>query len=177
MAHPDGSAITYCDLPFALTPDESIGDPTVITEAIDQVNARFDMEAMIGGAVDVMRWEDLATNGHRYRSGTILLWVGALPVDEWEWGDMEPVTAGGTARLFFGPGGCIDHADIVIDYADAYDRDTVRRRLLHEFGHAVFGLAHDGDSIDLGSCMSSPAPYGCDYTDGDVELIRSEAGL
>jgi hypothetical protein len=101
--------------------------------------------------------------------GWVSISVSALPDSLWD----EP-GPGGVALPVWDLDCGIVSCEIIIDYEHAYDLQTLRDRTLHELGHCPFGLAHDGDSLDLGSCMSSPPAWDCDYTDRDVERLGGE---
>jgi hypothetical protein len=96
----------------------------------------------------------------------VLVWVGALPDPDFE----EP-GPGGITDLSWDEEGRIFVADIIIDYEEAYDPQTFRDRLLHEFGH-IFGLGHAESSIDLGSCMSSPPQWNCNMPTSERDLVQ-----
>jgi len=139
--------------------------------AIDDFNMDVEQIAVVGDCVDhinglapgLLQHQETGEPGH---IGWALVSVGVPPPTVV--GDPDP---GGVALLEWDASGGILYCDIVIHYEYAYDLQTFRDTLLHEMGHCPLGLAHDGDSIDLGSCMSSPVLWDCDYTDNDVQLF------
>jgi hypothetical protein len=96
-----------------------------------------------------------------------VLRVGALPDPLWD----EPGPGGVALPVWDSTCGII-FCEIVIDYEHAYDLETLERRAVHELGHCPLGLAHDEPSLDLGSCMSSPPPWGCDIIPPDQALCQ-----
>jgi hypothetical protein len=151
--------------------DDSVEDPEALTEAINQMNVWFDPDVVLVGGVNTTLFDSLWYLDPEDRPGYLLFWVGALPDPGWEPEGGEP-GPGGVACLYWDDYGSIQSVDVVIDYEHAYDRETFIRRSFHEFGHSL-GFEHDDYSLDLGSCMSSPPPYGCRILEDDVEYWRN----
>jgi len=153
-------------LPWTVIGDDSIEHPATFNECLNLMNNWLAPLEVFDGEINQDRFYEMEARDDVDRSGVILVWIGALPDPDFE----EP-GPGGIADLTWDETGGIWVADIVIDYEHAYDEQTFRDRFLHELGHTL-GLDHDEDSLDLGSCMSSPPAWNCGLTDGDVELVH-----
>lgn len=81
--------------------------------------------------------------------------------------DSDP---GAVSTLVWNEYGEIYTAEIIINDLHAYDCNDVNKNMIHELGH-VLGLEHDGYSIDMNSCMSSPNLKGCEITQQDIDLV------
>ena len=140
----------------------------VLSEVIDYINqsAQFTLFTL---STDHQLFRLMEIAEPEDRIGTVLFWIGSLPTEGWY--EDEP-QEGGRATLYFDEMGFIVYADVAIDHDHAYHEETVRKRSIHELGH-VLGLAHDGNSIDLNSCMTSPPIDGCILTEHDIHLIRT----
>lgn len=163
----NGLTLSPMSLPCEVIGDGSIEHPDTFYECLEDLNEWFYPTDAVSGDIDEERFVAYELGSSEARYGTILVSVGSLPDLDW----YEP-GPGGVADLVWNDEGRILYADVVIDYEHAYDRQTFRDRLLHELGHACLALAHDDSSIDLGSCMASPAEYDCDFPPGDVERIN-----
>lgn len=167
----DGLRLCPDYVPWEIVADDSIEHPDIFYECIDIANSWVESNIIIYGEIDDDRFNDLYFSDVEERPGIVLHWIGALPDPDFD----EP-GPGGITDLTWNEEGGIWVADIIIDSEDSYDRQTYRDRLLHEFGH-IFGLAHAQDSLDLGSCMSSPPQWNCDMTIWEKELILECIGL
>lgn len=155
-------------LPWTVTGSDNIEHQESFHSAISKANEWFG-EEVFTGEIDQDRFEELELMDDGTRIGTIIVYEGMVGSPIWDDG-MDFVDAGGIADLAWDEDGGIVFVDIVINVDYAYNADTVEDVLLHEFGHAL-GLGHDEDSIDLNSCMSSPPPYDCEYTQRDIDRV------
>jgi hypothetical protein len=154
-------------IPWIVVADDSIEDPRWLDEVLDRMNEWFTPYRVFEGGVDQELFESLWYLDSEDREGYILFWVGSLPDPEWDF-EIDETEIGGVANLYMDSYGTIRAADIVINFDYAYHRNTFIRYSVHECGHTL-GLDHDDYSLDLGSCMSSPPPYGCRILESDVE--------
>jgi hypothetical protein len=154
-------------VPWEVISDD-LEQPRGLDEAMEIVNEAFFPTQVLSGGIDVERFDEsiLDTDG---LFGVILLSQGFVGTPEWD-EELGFIDDGGIARMEWNEFGEIYFVEIIINSDIAYDRRSVREVLIHEFGHAL-GLAHDEESLDLGSCMSSPPPYGCELLLSDVELV------
>lgn len=155
-------------LPWTVIGSDNIEHRTSFHSAIDKVNGWFD-EEMFVGEIDQDRFDELEAMSESARIGTIIVYEGPISSSSWDDG-LDFDDAGGIAELTWDDSGGIVFVNIVINVDYAYNADTVEDVLLHEFGHGL-GLGHDEDSLDLNSCMSSPPPFDCEYTQHDINEV------
>ncbi len=148
-----------------------IGDPTTITFPEEFSEACEDIRVF--GEERIERCE-LNQEDYDFHSNIITQTVRDRVVLV----DMELMDEmyGGVTEWGADSTGCLLLADIHLNY-DVFSGRLFRDRLKHELGHALFGLAHDEQSMDLNSCMSSPVPRSldCEFTAWDIERA-SECG-
>lgn len=160
-------------LPWDVVVDPDIECIEAVTQAFHDINSWFEPALMFQVNVDGERYDELWYLDATERVGTILLTVGFTGTPEGLSDDGEPIgEQQGIAVLAYDESGSIQAADIVISSDFAYDDQTVRDVTCHEAGHTL-GLEHDGSSLDLGSCMSSPPEWRCEYTPQDIGLIEA----
>ena len=166
----DGTPLCREDLPYQVV-SETLEHPDALQIATDNVNSFFTTNVLVSEMdSDLFAVYDVGPSAARY--GVILVSEGypGTPTDFSDLGFFSDV--GGTCEIAFDARGNILWADIVVNVDYAYHEDTVVAILLHEFGHAM-GLAHDGQSIDLNSCMMpNNVPSSCEFTVFDVGLIE-----
>lgn len=147
---------------------QSFEHPESFDRAVERMNTYYDPCVVLDAMIDEVAFLELEMASDDERLGTIIVSEGFVGTPEWD-DELGFIDDGGIADLRWDDGGIIIFADIVVNIDHAYDATWVEDTLVHEFGH-VMGLAHDGDSLDLGSCMSSPPPVGCRILTSDVEL-------
>ena len=158
-------------IPWDVVADE-FEQPRAVDEAMEIVNDAFFPTQVLVGGIDAVRFEEVSGGVPIEWIGTILLSEGFVGTPTWD-GELGFEDAGGIADMRWNDDGEIFYVEIIINSDVAYHRESVRRYLVHEFGHAM-GLAHDEDSLDLGSCMSSPAPYGFELLESDVQRVLEQ---
>jgi hypothetical protein len=177
----DGHELHAAWLPWLVVADSTFGsevEPHVLDDAIEWWNGQGAGVLFEPGEISEARFWELYDGEPEERIGYVLVSVQAITSDTgWNPDDDEP-DANGDATLHYcretrpacEPGG-ITWAEVRIDYEIAYHEPTALLVLIHEFGHTL-GLADDPESLDLGSCMSSPTFEGCGLTAGDLALLR-----
>lgn len=164
METSDGLVLTPMVLPWEVVA-EDMEHPEALSDAMEMMNEWFFPTEVFFGGIDSERFTSLDLGPESDRYGIILVSVGSMATSGWEDGlDFED--SGGIADLAWNEAGEILFVDIIVNIDYAYNVESTCNTLLHEFGHSL-GFGHDGDSIDLGSCMSSPAPYDCLFTEAD----------
>jgi len=170
MTTEEGLEIRNSELPCVLVA-EGFEHPEAFDRALERVNSTFLPTIAVTGEIDADLFSELDLGPVENRYGAVLVWEGFVGTPDWDEG-LDFNDDGGIADLVWDEAtGEIVYADIVVNSDIAYDADTVELVLVHEIGHACFGLAHDEDSMDLGSCMSNPPPYDCHIISADVELV------
>jgi hypothetical protein len=176
----DGNELHAAWLPWLVVADSTLETevaPTVLPDAIEWWNEQCAAPLFELESVGEERFWELYDGEPEDRIGYVLVSVEAITSDlGWNPDDDEP-DANGDATLHYcretrpacDPGG-ITWAEVRIDYEIAYHEPTSLVTLIHEFGHTL-GLADDPESLDLGSCMSSPTFEGCGLTSGDRSLV------
>lgn len=148
--------------------------PTSFHNALERINASFAPTQSVTGEIDELYFSTLDIGPAENRYGVVLVSVGYVGNPDWHQG-LDIDNPGGITDLVWDEEtGEILYADVILNIDYAYDEEWTTQALIHELGHACFGLAHDGDSEDLGSCMSSPQPYDCEILQSDVELVLEE---
>jgi len=167
----DGRKLYPVGGPWVLYADPYMLDhPDAVHESAGYINQRFGTYWL-----DVLVDADAffhAGAGDYGDDMLILLTIGSLP--DRAWPEPDP---GGYADLDWycrdSEDECyITRCEIVLDVDVALSWQATRDYLLHELGHCPFGFAHDEDSVDLGSCMSSPPTFDCEFTDSDVDRVE-----
>ena len=170
----DGQVLMPASLPWEVVGEE-MENPEALSDAIEAANEWFaPVEVFIGGvdserfaAIDLLpEPESCSEDDPGYeRCGVILISQGYVGTPDWD-EVLDFDDDGGVADMYWNEDGEILFGDIILNIDYAYDYQTMRDTSLHELGHFL-GFAHDEDSIDLGSCMSSPPQYDCEYTEAD----------
>jgi hypothetical protein len=168
-----GLVLTPASLPWEIVGEE-MENPEALSDAIEAANEWFAPDVVFTGGVDSERFGEidilpmpLTCEGvdANARCGVILISQGYVGTPEWDEG-LEFEDDGGVADMWWNEDGEILFGSIILNIDFAYDYQTMRDTSLHELGHFL-GYEHDEDSLDLGSCMSSPPQYDCEYTEAD----------
>lgn len=158
----DGLDLHRCDWPGSFSADETLEDPTVLSDAVAQLNTWADTDG-----VDRM-WAQIDDV-----DPSITVEVGYVPVDVWDPTNPEAGEAG-IAEIAYDENGCITFCAITLSSDIAYDRDTLLQVLLHEGLHC-YGLDDDPGidvTVDLRSIMGKPIDPVGELTMHDFELLR-----
>jgi len=166
----EGNELRPASLPFQVIVGSTVEHPDGVRDALDMINGRLAPVTAFDSAVDYAEFDRLWPLAPELRTGTVLVWQGFVGSSGLNDAGEVIDDRGGIVHLLYDGEGLILAADIVINSDYGYDRQTVRDVMAHEAGH-VLGLAHDGSSMDQGSCMSAPPEYDCSLTDADVELF------
>jgi hypothetical protein len=178
MTTDQGVPLYPASLPWEVVGEE-MENPEALSDAIEAANGWFSPVEVFAGGVDSERFMALdllpepvsceEDDPGYERCGVILVSQGYVGTPDWDEG-LDFNDDGGIADMRWNEDGEILYGDIILNIDYAYDYQTMRDTSLHELGHFL-GFAHDGDSLDLGSCMSSPPQYDCRYTESDIERV------
>jgi hypothetical protein len=164
----DGTELRPMVLPMEVVGQE-FDEPDVFYDALESMNAWFFPTDVFFGDIDEERFLELEFATDEERFGTILVSVGSLETPTWDF-DMAFQDAAGVAVVRWNAGGEILFVDIILNIDYAYNSFRLTEYFIHELGHSL-GFEHDGDSLDLNSCMSSPPAIGCEFTALDCDRL------
>jgi hypothetical protein len=164
----DGRRMEPLDLPYVVAHDDSISG-SAIDEAVAWWHEETDLEVGSLFVVDhdPELFDELDGLSENDRIGAITVWS--------EWPNVpEDVEALGATIIRRDSEARIKTTEVLVSPDVIGDRQWTIAVLRHEFGHCL-GLAHDPNSIDLNSIMSSSVNPIQGLTPGDRERIRSLA--
>jgi len=170
MTSESGLELNHMELPCVVVGHE-FEHPASFHNALMRINYSFSNAEVVTGEIDPGYFELLELGPVENRYGVVLVSVGYVGNPDWHQG-LDINDPGGISDLVWDEEtGEILYADVILNIDYAYDEEWTTQALIHELGHTCFALTHDGDSEDLGSCMSSPQPYNCEILQSDVDRV------
>lgn len=166
----DGTFLYPYGFPFDVILRDDIQNLDAALDGVREINDAFAPRVVFRSVVSTDQWREISEAPLSSRTQTVTVSEGYAGRGHWD-GSALRDDPGGLSTLYWAEDHRISHADVVLSADYTYAAEWVRKGIIHELGH-VLSLAHDGNSIDLGSCMSSTPYNNCTLISADVDCVE-----